>query len=67
VARSERKLKQREALVEKESEFELVREKARSDRTELRDRFIIEVDKAVEEKNQNIADRRYHELQVCKT
>ena len=61
---SERKLEKREKLVEKVALMESIRLKHMNDRSELRDKFLIEVDKAVEEKNQNIANRRYHLQQV---
>ena len=51
-------------LIEKESNLESIREKTIKNREELKKMFIVELDKALEDKSQNIADRRYHELQV---
>ena len=61
---SHSKLEKRGKLVGKEDYIESIREWHTSSRRELKNKFLIEVDRAVEEKNQNIANRRYHEFQT---
>jgi hypothetical protein len=44
--------------------LEEAREKKIQQSAEVKERFIIEVDKAVEDRSQLAADRRYHQLQA---
>ena len=61
---SERKVEKRGKLVDKVALMESIRMKHVGENKELKEKFLIEVDKAVEEKNQNIANRRYYQQQL---
>jgi hypothetical protein len=64
LVRSERRLDKRLKHVLNETTLEEAREKKVQHSVELKEKFIIEVDKAVENERQRIADKRYHELQA---
>ena len=64
IEKSERKLEKRNKAVLKESVLEEIRDKKLRNNIDLQSRFVVEVDRAMEEKSQVIASRRYHELQA---
>lgn len=64
MEKSERKLRRRLKHVLKETSLEEAREKKAQHASEVKERFILEVDKAVENRSQLAADRRYHQLQA---
>jgi len=48
----------KETMLEEKREGNIARSE------QIKEQYMLEVDRAIEEKNQNIADRRYHKLQA---